>query len=201
MPSTNNIQWKRIFAEGTTIVVSILLAFAIQAWWEDRQEREDERVILLSILEELTTVEEYIPWLDQYAGAMRESAKQLLAAAVDVNQELEEREFDRLLGDLTWYIPVKDLDVRELDSLVFSNDLSLIQNTDLRHKLKNWAWSNDEMKQRLQHHQDFLDITFRPFLEENTSLQQIYHAANQMPGFPENTFPQHTIELREIVDH
>jgi hypothetical protein len=57
------------------------------------------------------------------------------------------------------------------------------------------------MKQRLQHHQDYLDGTFIPFLDENASLQQIYQVAEQMPGFPDTTFPQHTIELRELTAH
>jgi len=201
MSSTNHIQWKQIFAEGTAIVVSILLAFSIQAWWEDSQDREDEGIILQSILEELTSIEDHIPWIDQYAGAIRESAKQLLTAALSGNQELGEREFDRLLADLTWFIPVTDLDVHELDSLVLSDDLSLIQNKELRRKLKIWTWSNDQLKQRLEHHQDFFDRRFMPFLEENTSLQQIYHVAAQMPGFPDNTFPQHTIEMKERVAH
>ena len=30
--NANNIQWKRISAEGAAIVVSILLAFSIEAW-------------------------------------------------------------------------------------------------------------------------------------------------------------------------
>jgi len=201
LATTDNIQWKRISAEGTAIVVSILLAFSIQAWWEERQDRENERIILQSILEELTSIEETIPWIDQLAGAIRESAKQLLISAVGSNQPLEPREVDRLLADLTWFIPVTDLDVHELDSLVLSDDLSLIQNIELRRKLKTWTWRNDNLRQRLQHHQEFFDQTFMPFLEKNTSLQQIYHVATQMPGDPDTTFPQHTIELTELANH
>ena len=37
---TRSIPWPRILAEGFAIVVSILLAFGIQAWWERRQEQE-----------------------------------------------------------------------------------------------------------------------------------------------------------------
>jgi hypothetical protein len=36
-------QWLRIGAEGIAIVVSILLAFGIQAWWESLQDRQSER--------------------------------------------------------------------------------------------------------------------------------------------------------------
>jgi len=38
---TRSVHWPRILAEGFAIVVSILLAFGIQAWWEGRQDRLD----------------------------------------------------------------------------------------------------------------------------------------------------------------
>ena len=38
---TRSIPWPRILAEGVAIVVSILLAFGIQAWWEDSQDRAE----------------------------------------------------------------------------------------------------------------------------------------------------------------
>ena len=46
MPEENSpIAWKRILAEGSAIVASILLAFAIDAWWDERA--SDERRALL----------------------------------------------------------------------------------------------------------------------------------------------------------
>ncbi len=41
---TCQIQWPRFVIEGVVIVASILLAFGIEAWWENRQERQDEVV-------------------------------------------------------------------------------------------------------------------------------------------------------------
>jgi len=46
------IPWIRIFAEGGAIVVSILLAFAIDAWWEDRRDASRQRTQLESLLGE-----------------------------------------------------------------------------------------------------------------------------------------------------
>jgi hypothetical protein len=43
---TRSIPWPRILAEGGAIVVSILLAFGIQAWWEGAQEL-NERLTLV----------------------------------------------------------------------------------------------------------------------------------------------------------
>ncbi|MDX1507259.1 MAG: hypothetical protein R3358_03190 [Woeseiaceae bacterium] len=45
--------WKRIFVEGSAIVVSILLAFAIDAWWQDRQQHDSDLKHLQGVLYEL----------------------------------------------------------------------------------------------------------------------------------------------------
>jgi hypothetical protein len=50
---TRQVPWLRILAEGFAIVVSILLAFGIQAWWEDRQERAVETALLTGLVEDL----------------------------------------------------------------------------------------------------------------------------------------------------
>jgi len=44
MTETRKNSWKRLSVEVAAIVASILLAFAIQAWWDDRQRTTDERV-------------------------------------------------------------------------------------------------------------------------------------------------------------
>ncbi len=36
---TRQIPWLRVFGEGLVIVVSILLAFGIEAWWAERLKR------------------------------------------------------------------------------------------------------------------------------------------------------------------
>lgn len=46
MVESSRIPWARISAEGAVIVVSILLAFSIDAWWENRTEREAELWLL-----------------------------------------------------------------------------------------------------------------------------------------------------------
>lgn len=46
MTETLPLPWKRLFAEAAAIVLSILLAFAIDAWWEDRTDRRSEQLLL-----------------------------------------------------------------------------------------------------------------------------------------------------------
>ena len=47
-----SIPWPRVFAEGVIIVVSILLAFAIDAAWESRQASEWRRQTLADLVRE-----------------------------------------------------------------------------------------------------------------------------------------------------
>ena len=52
MSFANNIQWKRLSVNAAAIVASILLAFAIDAWWQERLEREDESEQLVGLHDE-----------------------------------------------------------------------------------------------------------------------------------------------------
>ena len=46
MKLVQNIHWPRILAEGAVIVISILLAFWIDAWWDRQQDAAQEKVLL-----------------------------------------------------------------------------------------------------------------------------------------------------------
>jgi len=61
------MSWSRLGAEGSVIVVSILLAFAVQAWWEGRQEQRQETEYLTALQGEL---EEGLVRLPQTAAAV-----------------------------------------------------------------------------------------------------------------------------------
>ena len=52
MERLRTIPWPRIFAEGTAVVVSILLAFAIDAWWQELREEADYRAQVETLLGE-----------------------------------------------------------------------------------------------------------------------------------------------------
>jgi len=73
------IAWPRLLVEGLVIVVSILLAFAIDAWWEDRQEAEEARLQIERVVAELESnavlLEDQIGYLDVTTDA----AKRFLA--------------------------------------------------------------------------------------------------------------------------
>ena len=50
---SRQIPWARVLVEGAVIVVSILMAFGIDAWWTETQERAEEQVLLSGLIEDL----------------------------------------------------------------------------------------------------------------------------------------------------
>ena len=53
MSQVQSIPWKRIVVEALAIIASILLAFAIDAWWDDRRDRIAEQNYLGSLRQEI----------------------------------------------------------------------------------------------------------------------------------------------------
>lgn len=58
------IPWLRVFAEGTAILVSILLAFGIEAWWSGRVEAAEEAVFLSGLQTEIDDALEILDFSD-----------------------------------------------------------------------------------------------------------------------------------------
>ena len=61
MTKNQPIPWLRIGTESVAIVGSILLAFAIDAWWDERQERRLESEYLAAVLDEIDRNLESVP--------------------------------------------------------------------------------------------------------------------------------------------
>jgi len=52
MTDRQKVPWARLGVESVAIVASILIAFAIDTWWDERQDREHERIYLGSLRQE-----------------------------------------------------------------------------------------------------------------------------------------------------
>ena len=60
MTESRSIPWKTITIEAAAIVVSILLAFAIDAWWAEKKDSDVERVALLALHGDFTASREQL---------------------------------------------------------------------------------------------------------------------------------------------
>lgn len=80
MSNTQKIQWKRLSVEAAAIVASILLAFAIDAWWDHRNDLISEVEILHSLQDEFTANHETLLQDIEYVRTYTEAIQRLLVA-------------------------------------------------------------------------------------------------------------------------
>jgi hypothetical protein len=116
MSTNDSIPWKRTSAEGVTIVISIVLAFAIDAWWDERQERRDELEILDRLQAELSVNIERI----DRVGVFRTLK---IEYAVDLFDLIGEAQAQ---GDDTIDVPIMML-MHLADSSTFEADIPVLE--------------------------------------------------------------------------
>ena len=80
MNELQRIPWKRISVEAVAIVASILLAFAIDAWWAERAEKRDEQASLSLIYRDILEAQEQLRDYISYAESASDSAINAFAA-------------------------------------------------------------------------------------------------------------------------
>lgn len=131
------IPWRRIFVEGVAVVLSILLAFSIDAWWDRRVERREAAEHISALRSDfLATIDE----LDRGAAVhnLRLGAAQALISVPKAEtMALGYDSIQSLLG-ATVRTTTVDPYTAALNSLVGSGQLSLILDGTLRARLADW---------------------------------------------------------------
>ncbi len=120
-----NAKW--ITLQGAAILGSILLAFAIEAWWSDRQDADEVGRILAALeLETIANLAE-IAEMRKYRHAVSEVCDKVLGAS---SESVTAEALDAYLADLTWW-NTANLAVGALSSMTNGGKLALVDNVNL----------------------------------------------------------------------
>lgn len=186
MNTDRTIRWRQIAVEGIVIVASILLAFAIDAWWDDRQRDEYEQVVLQALLDDLRVKQVLLADMSKFSEAIIESVETLLNAASSTKQMLSEDSIDQLIGD-TWWVSNEALwDSAPLSQLVDGGNLSLISNAGLVQELGALQVAIERVKNHYRNDGQFHRDVMTPFMIANANMAQITATMRHRPGQPEN---------------
>jgi hypothetical protein len=159
--SSHNVQWIRIAAEGAAIVLSILLAFAIDAWWGTRVDREVELQALAAVRTDLL---ESVSELDR-ARRVHEARLAALETLLLVPQagDLARDSVGALLSTST--IPTTaDPQVAALSTLMSSGQMSVVSDAGLRTELAGWLAALEDHESTQVLLRDGLMERFYPWL-------------------------------------
>jgi len=134
----------RFLVEGVVIVVSILLAFAIDAGWAERLERREEAEIIVGLREEF----------EEYRDALMRGIDQhdrMMAAMFDILESVRVGEWtsrevtiDEAIG-AAMEPPTSDLGNGVRDALIQAGRLELVSDPVLRRQLAVWPRYFEEL--------------------------------------------------------
>ena len=175
MTDSQDIPWKRLFVEAAAIVASILLAFAIDAWWIDRQIRYEEQEILQGMEEEFVSVHAALA-RDMAAHLKNiQSLENLLLAFENGLPENSGAVVDAVLLELL-DPTTTDLGNGTLNALLSSGRAEILRSRKLRTLLAAWegvigeVWDDQANNARM-----VFDIHIPYFVSENVAVGPLMH--------------------------
>jgi len=136
------IPWKRITVEGIAIVVSILMAFSIDAWWDSRIERRALVEHLVLVEAELVTNLEFA---DSYLESLHErvvAINRVLSALASDQEDSSEITYLHDLGSVLYFGSTSEGTESAIDALLESSQFRSIENDELfgaLNEVKYWS--------------------------------------------------------------
>ncbi len=188
------IPWLRVFVEGVVIVVSILLAFGLQAWWEGSQERAEETEALAQLLEDFRSNSAR---LDTTRIAHQRSLAadlELLALTGRGGERAgtnSTTELVRQIGNVATYDPV----LGTLNSLIASGRLGILQSDSLRIALAAWPDIVEDLNEGERWRVDEYFDRLAPYLTESGVWLDILVSSGSLRGIDPVLSPPDLSEL------
>jgi hypothetical protein len=200
MNETNRVAWKRLSVEAAAIVGSILLAFAIDAWWEDRNEIELERRQLTAVLAEFEQNAELLrqartQYEQRYLDALR-VLKYMRDGATDLDSTELEESFRGLIIGGTFH-----LESGAHDGLLASGELNLIRDEELRNRLAAWPSYVKEWSEEQDSVFFYVREVLVPYLSDSVRIQNVQRRFLPFPdGEPPPQIPAGAGDVASLVE-
>lgn len=190
----------KIVTQASAILVSILLAFAIDSWGEQANLREREREILRALHDDFSGSRIRIRQILLFHEATRELNLRLLQLAIN-NAELFPSEVDQMLADLSWVDSNTHVATGALSSVISGGELTLIRNAELRRILADWSMQLEAIDGVKQQGAIFFGEKWLPFFIDNGSLPQLIVLDSTMPGAETRTETGVPLKIPQPIDH
>ena len=183
MNNVREIPWPRILAEGTAIVVSILLAFWIQAWWESRGDARQEQALLAALAEDFAQADELLSVVKSMHVMTARAGEQLITLGETGNvPEADQNGVDLLISN--HFARAKfDPPMGTVESVLGSGRIDLLSSQELIAELTKWSSVVTQLHNlEIEARSHFYD-RFYPYLAPRINLKDMDKG---MPQFSES---------------
>ncbi len=189
-------------AEGFVIVLSILLAFGIEAWWSERGERDAEAEALQGLRDD------FVESLERLASAksehieIRDASVRLLAmTGPDADPTVSDLVMDTLVMALIGGPKVFPV-TATYDALIASGRIELLESAALRRELARWSTAIADLREEEQEAFDQMDQRLLPFLWDYVPIVTLdlnVHPRYEGVDLNQSRFPRRYRELLRLI--
>ncbi len=169
MTDTPSIAWKRLAIEGPVIVISILLAFAIDAWWEERIEREAEVMLLERLRADFIEIQSALRLVEDEHREARNACIFLMNVAVGEAVPATE-EVDRMVALVFLASRTFNPGSGAMASFHSSEGARLVRNKSLADKLMAWSGLVEELQEEEANLQKGVAERWSPYIASRVSI-------------------------------
>jgi hypothetical protein len=160
-------RWAQMAAEGLVIVGSILLAYAIDAWWDDHQSNQEEQEIVAGLITEFKTHRDTLMRVKQAHLERLDHVELILQSSATGQWTHPTVSIDHALTALL--IPATtDLGNGVRNALVSGGRLALLSDGQLRLQLANWEGVIDEVSDDENMSRDLVKDMILPYFARHS---------------------------------
>ena len=163
------IAWKRLAIEAPVIVVSILLAFAIEAWWDERGERAAERVLLERLQSDFTEISSALQIVEEDHREASDACIYFLNLAIG-DTVPETAEADRKVAVVFLASRTFNPGSGAVESFSSGDGANLVRNQSLADKLFAWPGIVEELQEEEANLQKGVAERWTPFLSSRVNV-------------------------------
>lgn len=160
---------RNLLLEGGIIVASILLAFAIDAAWDEELERREEARMLDQLVIELDL---YANLIDEADDRSRQavSAAEILLQALNMESEPDPAQFEAALNELRYVFRLAAA-TATFDLLAGSGNMGLVSSPVLRQGMSDFTAFVSLVREFEGAETRFIEHRLTPFLIEHTDMR------------------------------
>jgi hypothetical protein len=187
MSEPSNIPWNRILVEGIAIIASILIAFAIDAWWDDRKESESEIRDLIRVSAELESNSGRIQTKLQTIGFSIEATSTFISwmgpEPANVEKETLIEQWDNLYG-----IGFFSLQQSATGDYLASGRTDIAKKSDVRQAISKWYSSGTALEEQYERLR-IAHANISAYLQDAIPFLHTISANALMADHPSSKFP------------
>ncbi len=185
MNESQKLPWKRISIEAAAIVASILLAFAIDAWWDSQSNAMQEQALLIALSDDFAAAEDMLVSVKRMHVITATSGEKLISYGEAENIPEADREgIDLLIGShfgRTIFSPP----MGTVESVIGSGRIDLLTNQELVAELTQWSSLVSQLQiLEIEAREHFYERIY-PYLSARLSLMDLDKGYRQyLESFP-----------------